>query len=295
LFSNYEIVLYLLENLLLMELYDKTTFETSRLIARNYSTSFFMSSNLLKKEEKKAIFAIYGFVRIADEIVDSFHAYNKQELLNSLEEQLRGAIENRISTNPVLHSFQLTVSRYKIPYSLISAFLHSMHMDLEKKVYENREETEEYIHGSANVVGLMCLKVFTNNNDDEYDRLKQPAMKLGSAFQKVNFLRDLNADINGLNRIYFSDYDFSDFNEQSKASIVEEIRSEFDEAYQGIRQLPGRSKLAVLTAYYYYLQLLRKIEKTPPQQVMSARISVPTSFKFILLAKAMLVYKLKLI
>lgn len=278
-----------------MNLYDKTTFESSRLIARNYSTSFFLSSNLLKKEDKKAIFAIYGFVRIADEIVDTFHQYNKRELLDELEEQLKKAIEQRISTNPVLHSFQLTIHRYHIPYELVAAFMHSMRLDLEKKVYQSREETEEYIYGSANVVGLMCLKVFTNNRDQEYDRLKMPAMKLGSAFQKVNFLRDLNADINGLNRVYFSSYDFDHFDDTAKKAIVDEIREEFNEAYEGIRQLPGRSKLAVLTAYYYYLQLLRRIELTPPQQVMNARISVPNSLKFLLLIKAMVVYKLKLI
>jgi len=278
-----------------MELYDKTTFESSKLIARNYSTSFFFSSNLLKKEDKKAIFAIYGFVRVADEIVDTFHQYNKQALLDDFEDELKKAIEQGISTNPVLHSFQLTIRKYNIPYSLIAAFMHSMRMDLEKKVYESREETEEYVHGSANVVGLMCLKVFTNNNEEEYNRLKRPAMKLGSAFQKVNFLRDLNADINGLNRVYFSDYDFEHFDETAKKAISKEIREEFDEAYQGIKQLPGRSRLAVLTAYYYYMQLLRRIELTPPQQVMNARISVPNSIKFLLLIKAMFVYKLKLI
>lgn len=278
-----------------MNLYDKTTFESSRLIARNYSTSFFFSSNLLKREDKKAIFAIYGFVRIADEIVDTFHQYNKRELLDDFEAQLRKAIEQGISTNPVLHSFQLTIRRYNIPYALVEAFMHSMRLDLEKTIYNTREETEEYVYGSANVVGLMCLKVFTNNREGEYDRLKQPAMKLGSAFQKVNFLRDLNADINGLNRVYFSTYDFYQFDETAKKAIVDEIREEFNEAYQGIRQLPGRSKLAVLTAYYYYLQLLKRIERTPPQQVMSTRISVPNSVKFLLLIKAMCVYKLKLI
>lgn len=278
-----------------MDLYTRTTYESSRLIAKKYSTSFYLSSNLLKEDDKMAIFSIYGFVRIADEIVDTFHEYNKQELLDSFESDLRKALDEGISTNPVLHSFQITVRKYNIPFSLIDAFMHSMRMDLEKKIYENKEETEEYVHGSANVVGLMCLKVFTNNNPNEYDRLKQPAMKLGSAFQKVNFLRDLNADINGLNRVYFSNYDFNHFDEQSKAALVSEIRSEFNQAYQGIRQLPGRSRLAVLTAYYYYMSLLRKIEATPPHQVMSARISVANSYKFLLLIKAMVVYKLKLI
>jgi phytoene/squalene synthetase len=278
-----------------MDLYAKTTFEISRLIARNYSTSFYLSSNLLKKEDKKAIFSIYGFVRIADEIVDTFHNYNKRELIDAFEHQLREALESGISTNPVLHSFQLTVRRYNIPYELIDAFMHSMKMDLEKTNYQSRAETEEYVHGSANVVGLMCLKVFTNNNEEEYNRLKFPAMKLGSAFQKVNFLRDLNADINGLNRTYFSEYDFGKFDEQAKGKLVKEIRGEFNEAYLGIRQLPGRSRLAVLTAYYYYMSLLKRIELTPPQQVMNARIRVPNYYKIILLLKAMIVYKLKLI
>lgn len=278
-----------------MDLYAKTTFEISRLIARNYSTSFYLSSNLLKNEDKKAIFSIYGFVRIADEIVDTFHEFNKRNLIDTFELQLRDAIESGISTNPVLHSFQLTVRRYNIPYELIDAFLHSMKMDLEKSTYQTKAETEEYVHGSANVVGLMCLKVFTDNNENEYNRLKLPAMKLGSAFQKVNFLRDLNADINGLNRTYFSDYDFDQFDDQAKAKLVKEIRGEFNEAYLGIRQLPGRSRLAVLTAYYYYISLLKRIELTPPQQVMNARISVPNYYKIMLLVKAMIVYKLKLI
>lgn len=278
-----------------MDLYDKTTFEISKKIARNYSTSFFLSSNLLKTEEKRAIFAIYGFVRMADEIVDTFHNFNKKALLFDFERQLQEAISTGISTNPVLHSFQLTIGRYNIPWELIEAFLHSMKMDLEKQVYNNRDETEEYVHGSANVVGLMCLKVFTNNDEEEYNRLRIPAMKLSSAFQKVNFLRDLNADIEGLNRTYFSDYDFNNFDEPAKARIIDEIREEFNQAYTGIKQLPGRSKLAVLTAYYYYLQLLKKIESTPPQQVMKARISVNNSFKFLLLLKAMMVYKLRLI
>lgn len=278
-----------------MDLYAKTTFELSKRIAKNYSTSFYLSSNLLKDEDKKAIFSIYGFVRIADEIVDTFHDYNKRELLITFEQQLREALESGISTNPVLHSFQLTVRRYNIPYELIDAFMHSMKMDLEKTVYQSRAETEEYVHGSANVVGLMCLKVFTNNNEDEYKRLKLPAMKLGSAFQKVNFLRDLNADINGLNRVYFSEYDFGKFDDKAKSKLVKEIRGEFNEAYQGIRQLPGRSRLAVLTAYYYYMSLLKRIELTPPQKVMNARISVPNYHKIMLLIKAMIVYKLKLI
>jgi phytoene/squalene synthetase len=278
-----------------MDLYEKTSFEASKLIARNYSTSFYMSSNLLKKHQKRAIFAIYGFVRIADEIVDTFHDYDKQSLLTTFEAQLKEALDKGISTNPILHSFQKTVHRYNIPYSLIAAFLKSMQMDLEKRVYSSREETEEYIHGSANVVGLMCLKVFTDNREDEYDLLKLPAMKLGSAFQKVNFLRDLNADINGLHRTYFSKYDFNQFDERAKKELVEEIRQEFSDAYKGIRQLPGRSRLAVLTAYYYYLSLLKRIENTSPQEVMSARISVPNSLKMLLLAKAMVVYKLNLL
>lgn len=278
-----------------MNLYEKTAIQTARLITRNYSTSFYMSVKLLEKDVREAIFSVYGFVRLADEIVDTFHEYNKMYLLDKFESDLKDAFEHKISLNPALHAFQKTVELYQIPYELIDAFLRSMRMDLDKQVYENKEETGDYIYGSANVVGLMCLKIFTNNDRQMYEQLKQPAMMLGSAFQKVNFLRDLNADIEGLDRVYFCECKESGLDEASKQRIVNEIRDEFHEAYKGIKLLPGRSRLAVLTAYNYYLQLLRKIESTPASEVMHTRVRVSDSHKMLLLCKAMFYYKLKLI
>lgn len=278
-----------------MNLYEKTAIQTARLITRNYSTSFYMSVKLLEKDVREAIFSVYGFVRLADEIVDTFHEYNKMYLLDKFESDLKDALEHKISLNPALHAFQKTVELYQIPYELIDAFLRSMRMDLDKQVYENKEETGDYIYGSANVVGLMCLKIFTNNDRQMYEQLKQPAMMLGSAFQKVNFLRDLNADIEGLDRVYFCECKESGLDEASKQRIVNEIRDEFHEAYKGIKLLPGRSRLAVLTAYNYYLQLLRKIESTPASEVMHTRVRVSDSHKMLLLCKAMFYYKLKLI
>lgn len=278
-----------------MDLYNQTTFSISELVTRTYSTSFYLSTTLLEKEVKTAIFAVYGFVRFADEIVDSFHEYDKRFLLYKFESDLKEAIEQKISLNPILNSFQQIVHHYAIPYDLIDAFLYSMKLDLEKRQYESKEETEQYIYGSANVVGLMCLKIFSANNDELYERLKNPAMKLGSAFQKVNFLRDLSADINNLERQYFSEYNFSAFDEQAKHAIIAEIQQEFDEAYVGIRGLPGRSKLAVLTAHSYYLHLLKKIRKTPADQVMEMRIRITNLTKFLLILKAMVQYKLKFV
>lgn len=278
-----------------MNLYDKTAIQTSRLITRNYSTSFYMSVRLLEKDIREAIFSVYGFVRLADEIVDTFHEHDKLYLLDKFESDLKDALKHKISLNPALQSFQKTVNQYLIPYDLIDAFLKSMRMDLNKQVYESKEETGDYIYGSANVVGLMCLKIFTKNDSNMYEKLKHPAMMLGSAFQKVNFLRDLNADIEGLNRVYFCECKESGLDEASKLRIVKEIRDEFNEAYKGIKLLPGRSRLAVLTAYYYYIQLLQKIELTPASEVMQTRVRVSDTFKLLLLTKAMFYYKLKLI
>ncbi len=278
-----------------MDIYSQTSFRTSKFITKSYSTSFYMSARLLEKEMQEAIFAIYGFVRFADEIVDTFHEFDKKQLLNDFEADLKKAIANKISMNPVLHAFQLIVNHHEIPYELIDAFLKSMRADLQKQVYESKHETEDYIYGSANVVGLMCLKVFTNGDNIEFEKLKEPAMKLGSAFQKVNFLRDLHTDIHDLQRIYFGAYDFKNFNERAKCGIIAEIKQEFDEAYAGIKHLPGRSQLAVLTAYFYYLTLLKKIEATPACQIMEMRVRVSNFNKTLLLLKAMFMYKFKLI
>ncbi|MEA4935113.1 MAG: phytoene/squalene synthase family protein [Paludibacter sp.] len=278
-----------------MDIYSKTTFTASRFITKSYSTSFYISTRLLERDVQQAIFGIYGFVRFADEIVDTFHDYDKAKLLSSFESDLKMAINQKISMNPVLHAFQLVIHQYKIPYELIDAFMRSMKADLNKQVYQTREETDEYIYGSANVVGLMCLKVFTRGDETAYNRLKVPAMKLGSAFQKVNFLRDLNTDINELQRQYFSNYMLDEFNDEAKCAIINEIKQEFNEAYLGIKQLPGRSKLAVLTAYFYYMALLRKIEGTPSCHIMQVRVRVSDFKKTLLLVKAMFMYKLRMI
>lgn len=278
-----------------MDIYSKTTFGTSRFITKAYSTSFYISTRLLERDVQQAIFGIYGFVRFADEIVDTFHEYDKEKLLNSFESDLKEAIEQKISMNPVLHAFQLVINQYKIPYELIDAFMRSMKADLYKQVYQTKEETEQYIYGSANVVGLMCLKVFTKGDEEAYNHLKEPAMKLGSAFQKVNFLRDLNTDINDLQRQYFNNYIQDEFNEDAKCSIINEIKQEFHMAFQGIKQLPGRSKLAVLTAYFYYQALLTKIEGTPSCNIMQVRVRISDFKKTLLLIKAMFMYKFRII
>lgn len=281
--------------IIIMDTYSKTTFITSRFITKSYSTSFYMSARLLEKDMQQAIFGIYGFVRFADEIVDTFHDFDKAKLLSDFESDLKDAIDLKISLNPVLHAFQLIVNQYKIPYELIDAFMQSMKADLNKQVYRTKEETDNYIHGSANVVGLMCLKVFTKGDEAHYNSLRVPAMKLGSAFQKVNFLRDINSDISELQRTYFSNINFNDFNDDAKQTLINEIKLEFEEAYEGIKHLPGRSKLAVLTAYMYYLNLLRKIELTPSCKIMEMRIRISDFKKTLLLIKAMFMYKFKLI
>lgn len=278
-----------------MDLFTRTTFLTSRAVTREYSTSFYLSTSLLEDDIKDAIFSVYGFVRFADEIVDSFHEYDKSFLLDKFESDMQEAVQQKISLNPVLHAFQHTVNKYYIPFELINAFMQSMKLDLLKQKYNSKEETESYIYGSANVVGLMCLKIFTHNNAPLYEELKNPAMMLGSAFQKVNFLRDLKADFQGLERRYFSDLDLNHFDEKSKTKIIDEINAEFAEARKGIRKLPGRSRFAVLTAYYYYLYLLKKIKSTPASSIMEMRVRISNFMKIMLLIKAMFIYKFKLI
>jgi phytoene/squalene synthetase len=278
-----------------MEIYNKTTFKTAQLITKHYSTSFYSAVKMLEKDKQTAIFGVYGFVRLADEIVDTFHDYNKEKLLDKLENELKEAITDKISTNPILHAFQQVVNGYNIPYELIDAFMQSMKADLNKKNYTNKNETEQYIYGSANVVGLMCLKIFTGRNKKLYEELKSPAMKLGSAFQKVNFLRDLKTDMHDLQRTYFCNCRLDSFDEQAKNMIVDEIKVEFQEAYKGIISLPGRSRLAVLTAYLYYLTLLKKIENTPSSEILQVRVRISNLRKTLLLIKAMIMYKLKMI
>ena len=278
-----------------MGIYDEISFEISRLVTIKYSTSFSMASSLFDKNTRRAIHSIYGFVRFADEIVDTFHDFDKKSLLESFENDYLRAVQQGISLNPVLHSFQDTIRRYRIPQELVMSFLTSMKADLVKNDYSTRSEIEGYIYGSADVVGLMCLKVFCNGNDNLYLNLEKPAMKLGSAFQKVNFLRDLKNDMAFLGRRYFPEICDKEMNEEIKLQLVNEIEADFDESLRGIRQLPGRSRLAVLAAYYYYRILLHKIKRTPAQKVIETRIRISNPIKIFLLFKAMVVYKLKLV
>lgn len=276
-------------------LYARTGFDISRTITRNYSTSFFSAVNLLDKELREPIFGIYGFVRLADEIVDSLTEYNRDQLLTRFEKEYAEAIRQGVSVNPVINAFELTVRKYHIDRQLVEAFLRSMRADLTQFDYTDKKETEEYIYGSASAVGLMCLRVFTGGDDRLYEQLQQPAMKLGSAFQKVNFLRDLGTDLNLLNRNYFPKLDRRNFTEEYKRQIITEIESEFAEAYQGIRLLPPKARLGVFIAYVYYTKLLQKIKKTPAHKLITRRIRIPDISKALLLSRSLLLNKINLI
>ncbi|MFZ4455497.1 MAG: phytoene/squalene synthase family protein [Bacteroidales bacterium] len=273
-----------------MDIYTNTAFSISENVTKHYSTSFYSATRFFDTESRKAIFSIYGFVRFADEIVDTFHEFDKATLLQKFENDYYDAMKQGISLNPVLHSFQITVKKYRITDDLVQAFLRSMKYDLEKTEYANRAEIDDYIFGSADVVGLMCLKVFCNGNDSEYHELKHSAMKLGSAFQKVNFLRDLKNDVENLGRCYFPNVGKSSFDERAKSLIIDEIQNDFDEAYKGIQQLPKNAKLPVLIAYTYYLALLHKIKRTPAERIMTERIRVSNFQKTLLIGNAYLLY-----
>jgi phytoene/squalene synthetase len=250
---------------------------------------------LLSPTIRQDIYNIYGFVRFADEIVDTFHDYNKEDLFNLFEDNLEHALKNKISLNPILNSFQHTVNKYQIPNELIDAFMKSMKLDLFKTNYSTTEEYKEYIYGSADVVGLMCLKVFVNGNQNQYNQLKESAMSLGSAFQKVNFLRDLKADYEDLSRTYFPNTDLSQLDEESKLAIIKEIEEDFEKGYLGIQQLPIEAKFGVYTAYIYYKKLLKKLKNTPSLEIKSTRIRVPNYQKYGLFAKCYFSYKLNII
>lgn len=278
-----------------MNIYDYTSYKTSKIVTENYSTSFSYATRLLQKKRREAIYAIYGFVRFADEIVDTFHEWDKELLLDKFEQDLNQALELGISLNPVLHSFQLVVREYKIPNEYIRAFLSSMKSDLSKKEYKTKIEADTYIYGSADVVGLMCLRVFCDGNDELFQQLKQPAMKLGSAFQKVNFLRDIKNDVENLGRTYFPRINGFGFNETIKKQIIAEIEQDFHEAYQGIKKLPDDSKLAVLIAYYYFRHLLQKLTKTPANEILHRRIRLSNFRKILIILKAKGICTLNLI
>ena len=277
------------------ELFDSISNESATLITKKYSTSFSIAVRLLAPDIRQAIYNIYGFVRVADEIVDSFEGYPKEELLNRFEEEYQYAIETGISTNPVINAFQKTVKEYNIEAKLVESFLKSMRADLNKQVYENQEEIDEYIYGSADVVGLMCLKVFVKGDQEKYLNLKEPAMKLGSAFQKVNFLRDLNEDFENLNRSYFPNINPNKLSETDKKKVLTEIKKDFEEAYLGIVKLPKEAKLAVYVAYKYYFNLLSKIEKTPSAILKEKRIRVSNPKKMYLLIVSYFNFKLKMV
>jgi len=274
-----------------MDLFDEISFKTSRLVTKTYSTSFSIAVNSLSKEMQLAIHSVYGFVRLADEIVDTFHHVNQQMVFDNFERDYYETIANGISMNPILHSFALTVKKYNIPSHLIDSFLKSMRADLKKLEYNSTNELNEYIYGSADVVGLMCLMVFVNGDKNLYNTMEKPAMKLGSAFQKVNFLRDLKADIELLNRTYFPAFNKDLFDETTKQKLIIDIESDFYEAKAGINKLPGRSKLAVFIAFLYYKQLLKSLKKTPASKIIQTRIRVSNRLKIFLLVKAFIKYQ----
>lgn len=275
-----------------MNLYDEVSFKTSKIFTKKYSTSFSISVSFLPGKMRKAIYSLYGFVRVADEIVDTFFDTDQKRLLDEFEKDFYKAIDDGISTNPILHSFSKTVKEYNIPLSLIDSFLKSMKADLSKQIYLDESELRNYIYGSADVVGLMCLRVFTNGNNDLYKQLELPAMKLGSAFQKVNFLRDLKNDVELLNRVYFPDFNKNSFDENKKNILILDIENDFRDALSGIKRLPGKSQLAVLIAYTYYKKLLLKIKQTPAEKILSERIRIRNSYKIVLFGKAYVKYRL---
>lgn len=274
--------------------YDNYAYTASKHVTKSYSTSFYLGVIFLDKKIRSDIHAIYGFVRLADEIVDSFHEFPKKQLLSDFKRETYAAIEEQLSLNPILHSFQQTVNKYQIDRSLIDQFLHSMEMDLNPVEY-NQVNYEEYILGSAEVVGLMCLKAFVYGDQQKYDQLKPYAMRLGAAFQKINFLRDLKADVEGLGRVYFPSMYEQEITTDIKRAIEEEIESDFEEAYRGIVQLPKSSRLGVYVSYVYYLQLLRKIKRKTTSELMSDRIRVSNKMKMALFFKSYVLNSINLL
>jgi len=266
------------------------SFKTSRLVTNTYSTSFSIGVRCLHPSIRDAIYSIYGFVRFADEIVDSFHDYDKEKLLTDFEREYELAVREGISMNPILNAFQETVTKYQIGDDLVKAFLKSMKGDLYKTTF-TENEIKEYIYGSADVVGLMCLKVFVEGNSSQYEELKPYATRLGSAFQKVNFLRDLKQDTTNLHRVYFPVLKTEPFNEETKSAILKDIMKDFDLALTGIHLLPDKARFGVFIAYLYYKSLTKRIRKSSPELIMNKRISVPGYLKIVLVGKAYLFTK----
>jgi 15-cis-phytoene synthase len=268
-----------------IRLFDETSKDISRKISLNYSTSFSLGIKLLAKEYRWAVFSTYGFVRLADEIVDTFHGFNKERLLADFKKQTYQAIEDGISTNPVLHSFQMAANQFGIGNDLIEPFFNSMEEDLGKTSHDEMSYNE-YIYGSAEVVGLMCLKIFCKGDHAQYTSLVPYARSLGAAFQKVNFLRDIKSDVEERGRVYFPNIDFTQFTDMEKMDIIHDVKKDFDHALIGIKKLPIGCRLGVYTAYIYYLKLLEKIERTTANEILQSRIRIPNSQKVVLLAKS---------
>ncbi|MGY0407248.1 MAG: phytoene/squalene synthase family protein [Polaribacter sp.] len=278
------------------ELFDNVSNSCSKLVTKKYSTSFSLAVTMLSQKIRPDIYNIYGFVRFADEIVDSFHNYNKADLMARFEKEYYISRAQGISLNPILNSFQHTVNRHNIPDEMVASFLKSMKADLQKTTYLTKEEYNAYIYGSADVVGLMCLKVFVNGNDNKFNELKDAAMRLGSAFQKVNFLRDLKNDFEKLNRSYFPNINLGKLDANSKQEIIKEIEEDFDYAFRnGILKLPVEAKFGVYMAYRYYRRLLKKLKKVPSEKIMDTRIRISDPMKINLLARSYIKYKLNMI
>lgn len=276
-------------------IFDNVSYDCSKTVTKTYSTSFSLATKLLSKSIRQDIYNIYGFVRFADEIVDSFHDFDKNILFEKFEADLEHALNNKISLNPILNAFQHTFHNYNIDKSLVDSFMNSMRLDLHKSTYLTEKEYKAYIYGSADVVGLMCLKVFVKGDADKYNELKDTAMSLGSAFQKVNFLRDLKADHDDLNRTYFPNTDLTNLNEKSKQYIIDDIENDFAKGLEGIKKLPMEAKFGVFMAYRYYRQLLKKLKHTPALDIKSSRIRVPNYKKIELLTRSYVKFQLNLL
>lgn len=277
-----------------VDLFHKTSSDCSKVVTLNYSTSFSSAIKLLHTDLRRPIFNIYGFVRLADEIVDTFHGHDKQALLQDFKVQTYDAIGRGISLNPILNSFQKTVNQFGIDHELIEAFFKSMESDLTEKDYD-RQGYDEYIYGSAEVVGLMCLYIFCEGNKTGYEKLKGGARCLGAAFQKVNFLRDIKADFNDLSRMYFPECNFHNFTETQKLQIEKDIELDFKNAYQSILQLPIKARFGVYVAYKYYYSLFKKIRRTAPDHILQKRIRIPNYYKAYIVVRASVKNGLRLI
>ena len=277
------------------KIFDEVSYSCSKKVTNTYSTSFSMACKMLSKNIRKDIYNIYGFVRFADEIVDSFHDYDRNMLFEEFNNDLERALENKIHLNPILNSFQMTYHKYNINKELVDAFMDSMRKDLTVTKYNTQKEYENYIYGSADVVGLMCLKVFVKGDEKKYKTLKDYAMRLGSAFQKVNFLRDYKSDLEILKRSYFPNIQLNNLDESTKKEIISDIEMDFKKGLMGIKLLPIDAKFGVFMAYRYYNQLLKKLKKTPAPEIKNARVRVPNLKKVELLTRSYVKYQLNLL